>query len=301
MRRHKDTSSSEPKRKPTMDVGKLLDSFRKFAEQEKREDKRKSRAGTLASTGTSTSGRSAMRSGSLASDEDSILKRGMLKKQGGRVKSWHSRLFLLRRSGLYYFKDEDSYDRMDPPLGRILFCDMVSLTGNNLVAESLPLTIHVMLGLKYVFCVHTDTRTYTIAAPSREGQSAWVDEVNRAFHLFQSERRRKDALMQEVWRVGDDEVFNLASQLTKGESDVEVVLDQMLDTISEQFAEEVGKLHARRNVHRTFHAWKSYYRFCKIANEDGTEYAQPDHRGFFSGKGNLKTLLTGLGIGKHKK
>ncbi|GAA6069243.1 rho GTPase-activating protein 24 isoform X1 [Tachysurus ichikawai] len=36
-----------------------------------------------------------------------VLRHGWLRKQGGFVKTWHSRWFVLRGEQLYYYKDED--------------------------------------------------------------------------------------------------------------------------------------------------------------------------------------------------
>ena len=36
-----------------------------------------------------------------------VLRRGWLRKQGGFVKTWHSRWFVLRGDQLYYYRDED--------------------------------------------------------------------------------------------------------------------------------------------------------------------------------------------------
>lgn len=37
----------------------------------------------------------------------SVIRRGWLRKQGGFVKTWHSRWFVLRGDQLYYYKDEE--------------------------------------------------------------------------------------------------------------------------------------------------------------------------------------------------
>lgn len=39
--------------------------------------------------------------------QQKVLRRGWLRKQGGFVKTWHSRWFVLRGEQLYYYKDED--------------------------------------------------------------------------------------------------------------------------------------------------------------------------------------------------
>lgn len=43
----------------------------------------------------------------LSQGRHSAIKRGWLRKQGGFVKTWHTRWFVLKGDQLYYFKDED--------------------------------------------------------------------------------------------------------------------------------------------------------------------------------------------------
>merc|ERR1711971_494553 len=206
------------------------------------------RRGTADSTSTSLMGRSTGQSsfrGSLSSEDDHVLKVEVLKKQGGRIKSWHSRYFVLRRTGVFYYTNEDAYNSKEAPLGRILFCDMISLTGKDSVAEVLPRTIYVMLGMKFVFCVNTDSRTYTIAAPSKESQLEWAEEINEAYTNFHSQFRKKDRLLGAVWKVGNEEIMAQAKQLIRGGNDVDYVVEGMLDTIEDQFAAEVYSAYLR--------------------------------------------------------
>ena len=119
------------KEKSVSDVNSLLSNVRKLAEKEDDAGESGDKRSWRASTGRST------RASSMASEsEDRILKLETLKKQGGRVKSWHTRYFVLRQTGIFYYRDEVAF-RANTPLGRIMFCDMITLSDNNKVAEKL--------------------------------------------------------------------------------------------------------------------------------------------------------------------
>ena len=42
----------------------------------------------------------------LEDSELQIIKEGILRKQGGKIKSWNSRWFVLRKDGLHYYNKE---------------------------------------------------------------------------------------------------------------------------------------------------------------------------------------------------
>lgn len=228
-------------------------------------------------------------------DGDRVIKSELLHKQGGKVKSWHKRLFVLREHGLYYYRDSESFQVGDEPLGRVSFMDMYSLSGNQKVAEELPITIHVLIGFKFVFCVHTETRTYVVAAPTKESSIEWTEAINEAYFNFLKNNMRKNALMSQVWLVaGDEDLYVQAQALTKSSSDVNQVLEQMIESLADQFAKDVTNAYKYTSMGRTFHAWKTYYRYMK-ATEGETRgeavvTASPHYNTYFKKK-TVTTVL----------
>lgn len=59
----------------------------------------------------------------MSSQNDSVKKKGWLRKQGGVVKTWHRRWFILNEDYLFYFQKEEDVK----PLG------MISLHGNKII------------------------------------------------------------------------------------------------------------------------------------------------------------------------
>jgi len=297
--------------KKTVNVGLLLDTFRKFAEAERREEETSSATATKRRDTNSTAGYSTLnwsaarsrnrtRGGSMSSlEEDSVIKCELLNKQGGRVKSWHNRFFVLRKSGgVAYYRDEEAYRNNEDPLGRILFHDMFDMSGNGMVSEILPISLYLLLGKRHVFVIHTEMRTYTIAAPSKLSAQEWTSVINESWEKFQLQFKKKNKLLGNIWKVGDEKVFDLAADLTKGATDVNQVVDTMMETIIDQFAAEVGRRYDQRRVWRCFYAWKALYRYVKSggSGEDETENLNPTKSFFRLSK--RQSFVGMFGVGK---
>ncbi|KAM4532380.1 rho GTPase-activating protein 24 isoform 1-T1 [Fundulus diaphanus] len=108
------------------------------------------------------------------SQKSSVIRCGWLRKQGGFVKTWHSRWFVLRGELLYYFKDEEE----TKPLG------VISLPGNK-VAEY-PTSGDE--GGKFLFEVipggdrermTTNHETYLLMASTQNDMEDWVKTIRR--------------------------------------------------------------------------------------------------------------------------
>jgi len=261
--------------------------MRKLAAEERRTSQRRNRRDT---TDTSISAMSTIntrhgRSASMTTEEDSVLRSENLSKQGGRVKSWHRRFFILHRTGgLKYYRDEEAYE-LNPgdPLGRILYTDMMDFQEMNTVAQSMPSTVYSMMGMRYIFAVHTDSRTFVIATPSKSSQMAWIKTINSAWYNFQMQYHRKNQILGNIWKVGVSEVIDLARDLTQGASDPDEVLDQMEETICETFSDQVEQCFNQRLRAMIFYRWKAVYLYNRSRSPEHALDITPAerHRSFW--------------------
>jgi len=103
-----------------------------------------------------------------------VSKEGFLRKQGGSIKTWKKRLFVLQGSDLAYFE-------VDKTKGRILKgrIDLSMATG----VKAMPRTGN---GASYCFRIPTPEREYIIAAETEEERGGWVDKVGEA--IFKREK-----------------------------------------------------------------------------------------------------------------
>jgi len=274
-------SNVELRERPAQDVNKMLADVRKMVGLERKRERlaKKNSFATRSLRGLSFD--------SAQTEDRTVIRKETLKKQGGRVKSWHTRVFCLRRTGIYYYRDESEFIEGNA-LGRILFGEMITIGGHDTPAQLMPSGINLLLGLRHVFVVHTELRTYVVAAPSREAQQAWVDDINAAFETFQQQYKRKNRLLGEVWRIGgDEETYSAAQQLTKGGTEVESVLEEMLDMMYDQFAKDVSLVYAELNLRKIFLRWKTFHRY-RVSNGEETK----DHRSFFARRLSVRKAIS---------
>ncbi|XP_019408415.1 PREDICTED: rho GTPase-activating protein 24 isoform X1 [Crocodylus porosus] len=103
-----------------------------------------------------------------------VIKCGWLRKQGGFVKTWHTRWFVLKRDQLYYFKDEDE----TKPLGTIF------LPGNRVIEHA----CNEESPGKFLFEVipggdrermTANHETYLLMASTQNDMEDWVKSIRR--------------------------------------------------------------------------------------------------------------------------
>eukprot|EP00735_Rhodelphis_limneticus_P014986 TRINITY_DN9112_c0_g1::TRINITY_DN9112_c0_g1_i1::g.18218::m.18218 TRINITY_DN9112_c0_g1::TRINITY_DN9112_c0_g1_i1::g.18218 ORF type:complete len:180 (+),score=11.67,sp/Q9ST43/PH1_ARATH/41.23/3e-26,PH/PF00169.24/4.8e-23,PH_11/PF15413.1/5.1e-08,PH_3/PF14593.1/1.3e-08,PH_9/PF15410.1/0.00014,PH_8/PF15409.1/0.0023,PH_6/PF15406.1/0.015,PH_6/PF15406.1/1.9e+03 TRINITY_DN9112_c0_g1_i1:30-542(+) len=93
------------------------------------------------------------------------LKEGWLTKQGGIIRNWKERWFILTDSQLVYFKDKDAIQ----PQALINLKQCTSIKG----AEEL-------LQKDYSFQLQTPDRTYFFLASSEQDKTEWINAIGRA-------------------------------------------------------------------------------------------------------------------------
>eukprot|EP01095_Lingulamoeba_sp_RSL-Kostka_P001006 TRINITY_DN11380_c0_g1_i1.p1 TRINITY_DN11380_c0_g1~~TRINITY_DN11380_c0_g1_i1.p1 ORF type:complete len:487 (-),score=196.72 TRINITY_DN11380_c0_g1_i1:102-1562(-) len=95
-------------------------------------------------------------------------KDGFLTKQGGSIKTWKKRYFILKGNILYYFKSQKDSEQT----GQIT----LETTSR---CQPEPNQTSKKKG-KYYFSVHTTARVYSIWADSESSMNQWVDKINAA-------------------------------------------------------------------------------------------------------------------------
>jgi len=128
----------------------------------------------------------------LVSFKRGVLKEGYLTKQGGTVKSWKKRWFVLRYGHLYYYKDDIAIK----PLGDIVL--------QSITVEHVPVE---RIGKPYCFRIATrgtlqrDGRDYFIYAESLQDCETWVAIIRQSI-------RRKDAKwLKEGWLLKKEKTW----------------------------------------------------------------------------------------------
>jgi hypothetical protein len=194
--------------------------------------------------------------------EATVLKEETLIKQGKDLRIWRQRHFVLRPEGVFYYENEQEFKaRPDRPRGRVLFCDLVCPSGQ--AADEVPRFMYIMLNRPYVFCLHTEDRTFVVSTPSKESLKSWVAAVNAAFNKFMSLQTQKSALMDAVWVVGTPEIWTVANKLTTNNASVEQVLKELLAMLREQFEDDVWNLRQLYSRRKAFDAWRIKTRMNK--------------------------------------
>ncbi|GBG33013.1 Pleckstrin-likey-like domain family B member 1 [Hondaea fermentalgiana] len=286
--------SRPPAGRPSVNIQRMEEVVRKLAAEEERTRKsqiRRDTAGSSISAMSIIGGRRRGESLATELDDKNFLLQGLLSKQGGRVKSWHRRYFVLHRSrGLRYYRDEDAFRNNEEAYGSVSYTEMMTFDDKNKVAQGLPRSTYAMVRMRNVFAVHTDARTYMISAPSKVSQESWTDTINKAWLDYNAQFRLKDRMLTDIWRVGVQEVLDLASELRKGTVNAEDVLEQMEDVVAEIFDKQVTERYERRTQASVFYAWKAfatYKRNQAIAAASDVMTPAERNRSFWIGGGSM--------------
>merc|ERR1712137_1052070 len=91
-------------------------------------------------------------------------KDGFLTKQGGSIKTWKKRWFVLKGDTLYYFKTQKDPEQ----------------TGEIKLEKTTTCTNEAKKKGKVYFAVNTPNRKYLIHADTEESANQWVDKINKA-------------------------------------------------------------------------------------------------------------------------
>jgi hypothetical protein len=132
---------------------------------------------------------------------------GVLTKQGGIIKTWHERCFVLREQGLYYFQSRAEYHREAPPFGQILFDDVVCPMRDNPVSEVPTQLLGKRIRHLFGFCVYTAMRTYVLAAENPAYKDEWMKEIRHAYKQWMNSQDQESGSLD-----GSN------SRLTRGDS-----------------------------------------------------------------------------------
>merc|ERR1711974_169310 len=95
-------------------------------------------------------------------------KDGFLTKQGGSIKTWKKRWFVLKGDTLYYFKTQKDPEQ----------------TGEIKLEKTTKCTNEGKKKGKVYFAVATPNRKYMIHADTEESANQWVDKVNKAIEAL---------------------------------------------------------------------------------------------------------------------
>ena len=172
-----------------------------------------------------------------------VLGLGFLEKQGGKIKSWHKRLFLLREHGLYYFGERRNYVKGEPPRGYFMFKDVIP-TKDRKVCQQLHLFL--MIGKPHTFSLHSPERTLVISARTHKEMKRWTEAIEEAYLAFW---RRYEIVppTTEASPSTQGQLMSLEETHT---------LAEVLDTLDLEFEQEEEYLKRRIYLAKTFMAWK---------------------------------------------
>jgi len=96
-----------------------------------------------------------------------ILKSGILRKQGGGVKTWKERYFTLTKDALAYYKAKEDKEPIDSiPVAKIRVCQREETDTRN--PSRFP----------HYFSVDVGNRVYVIGSRDEPERNAWVDAIN---------------------------------------------------------------------------------------------------------------------------
>jgi len=187
------------------------------------------------------------------------LKEETLIKQGRDFRVWRQRHFVLRPEGVFYYENEHHFrTRPEKPRGRVLFCDLVCPSGQ--AADEVPRFMYMMLNRPFVFCLHTEDRTFVVSTPSKESLKAWVQAVNTAFNKFMAQQAQKAALMDAAFVIHSPEVWNIVNKLTSNNVSLDQVVGELLLMLHEQFEDHVWNLRQLYIKRRAFELWRARVR-----------------------------------------
>jgi len=123
-----------------------------------------------------------------------IIRKGFLTKQGGRIKTWKKRWFVLDSSKLTYYKETQETH----PLGTI---NLQKCEG---VLEDTTTK-------KFCFMVVTNPRTYKILAPSRHEMAEWIVSIKNVIQELTSSNRPRSIDGTAFMKMEDKEKSKLLS------------------------------------------------------------------------------------------
>lgn len=114
---------------------------------------------------------------------------GWVTKRGGRIKTWKRRWMVITETGIVYFKSpEDQHVGIDEQ-GSISFEEMTPIAG--VVATAYPT---VMTNKPNSFGVHTEGRTYYVAAANPDERGRWIRAISDG-HRAWMDRKGKRKVM----------------------------------------------------------------------------------------------------------
>ena len=190
-----------------------------------------------------------------AYNDGKVYRIGYLEKQGGKIKSWHKRLFLLRDHGLYYFGERKNYVKGEPPRGYFMFKDIIP-TKDLKVCQKLHL--FMMIGKPHSFSLHSPQRTLVIAAKTHKDMKAWTDAIEDAYTMF--------------WRRYGVVPPNMeSSPTTEGKLmtlEETHTLAEVLDAVDLEFEQQEETLKHRIYLAKTFTAWKYAHEIGLLKDEE---------------------------------
>lgn len=191
-----------------------------------------------------------------AYNDGKLLQIGYLEKQGGKIKSWHRRLFLLREHGLYYFGERKNYVKGEPPRGYFMFKDVIPTKDLNVCQK---LHLFMMIGKPHSFSLHSPQRTLVIAAKTHADMLRWTEAIEEAYTAYW----RKYGIVPPNTEPSPSTEGKLMSIEETHE------LAEVLDALDLEFEQAEENLKKRIYMAKAFAAWK--YAFEKkilAAKED---------------------------------
>ena len=116
-----------------------------------------------------------------------ILKSGILRKQGGGVKTWKERYFTLTKDALAYYKSKDDKEPIDSiAVAKIRVCQREETDTRN--PSRFP----------HYFSVDIGNRVYVIGSRDEPERNAWVDAINSLIKDLPSLPPKGDELRNSV-------------------------------------------------------------------------------------------------------
>ena len=125
-------------------------------------------------------------SGSIAafvdkSGEATVIKEGLLRKQGGKFKTWQKRHFMLTDVALEYYKVDSKKQRTGQCIGKVGLELLFAVDGN-------PVKLLPPIQKKPLFAVGTEKRLYLLEAEDETEAYGWIDALRGALQSFHLRR-----------------------------------------------------------------------------------------------------------------
>eukprot|EP00039_Didymoeca_costata_P006430 m.90085 g.90085 ORF g.90085 m.90085 type:complete len:743 (+) comp13255_c0_seq6:75-2303(+) len=145
--------------------------------------------------------------------KDQVLKTGFLNKEGGRIKSWKKRYFVLTPSALAYYSEQR---RMESDLkGGVLMENIVKAQPAD------PSTCKK----QYAFTILTGERNFQVQASSLEERDSWIQAINDALAAMNPEGLSSASLAREnrLMKEEIDRCKALINGRSKPAGDIELI------------------------------------------------------------------------------